>query len=546
MKDFFTFSGFTPALTLCLSLGFLLAFVSFFLHLRKKTEWALLLLTLGGFCLYLFSALADPYLHPWDERFHALVAQNMMSHPFVPTLYRELPFQEVDPSVWSHAHIWLHKQPLFLWQIALSFRIFGVSMFSLRFPSVLMATLLIPIGYRIASLLVDKRFGFYTALSAAFSWFLLNLVSGHGDVDHNNVCFVFYVTASIWAWSEYLSRERRFVWVLLIGLFSGCAILTKWVTGLLVYLVWGIYLLSKHLYRLKEWKIGHLATALAVTLAVVLPWQLYILHTFPELSRWEYALGSMHFSSVIEEHGADGLYYVRTLPYIYIGDALYAVEGAGVFSWLRITNLVLLLAGFVQMLRMVKGWSLRLSILLPTLFIYVFFSLAATKMPGYPFCICMVFFMALAIYPYWVETILENRVSRAPFRSAVMLLFLSLFSLYQLNFTCYRSQHTSLFWAREQFLQNVEAYKQIGKAVGDRAVVFNVCGQEDWGCRCQVVDAMFYSGALCYASLPTPKKLEELKQQGYQIAVLTSHPVPDFMSSDPEVVKIDAIIQGDF
>ena len=120
--------------------------VSALLHQRQRHGWALFTLTLGGLCLYLTAAHIYPFLNLWDEQYHALVAKNCMSHPFRPTLYEDAVVPGHDYGNWICADIWLHKQPLFLWQIALSFKLFGVSLFALRLPSVLMCTLLIPIN----------------------------------------------------------------------------------------------------------------------------------------------------------------------------------------------------------------------------------------------------------------------------------------------------------------------------------------------------------------------------------------------------------------
>ena len=49
----------------------------------KAVLWLILL---GAFALHLWVSM-DPYLHEWDERYHALVAKNLMPHPLKPTLY---------------------------------------------------------------------------------------------------------------------------------------------------------------------------------------------------------------------------------------------------------------------------------------------------------------------------------------------------------------------------------------------------------------------------------------------------------------------------
>jgi 4-amino-4-deoxy-L-arabinose transferase len=61
---------------------------------------ALLALLGLGFCLRLHTVCADPYLQPWDERYHALVARNMMTQPLVPQLYAD-PALDYDYRDWT-------------------------------------------------------------------------------------------------------------------------------------------------------------------------------------------------------------------------------------------------------------------------------------------------------------------------------------------------------------------------------------------------------------------------------------------------------------
>ncbi len=69
--------------------------------------------------LRLVLAGADPFLHPWDERYHTLVAKLLMDFPFRP-MVRLDPILPYDPAVWCCNHVWVLKQPLFFWQMAAS------------------------------------------------------------------------------------------------------------------------------------------------------------------------------------------------------------------------------------------------------------------------------------------------------------------------------------------------------------------------------------------------------------------------------------------
>ena len=134
-------------------------------------QFALTLLFLTAFILRLSFSGAELFLHDWDERFHALVARNMMEHPFTPMLIKQ-PFAPYDPNLWCCNHIWIHKQPLFLWQMAFSMNIFGVNELALRLPSILSGSLAVLLTARIGLLMTGKRvISLFAALLLCFSNF---------------------------------------------------------------------------------------------------------------------------------------------------------------------------------------------------------------------------------------------------------------------------------------------------------------------------------------------------------------------------------------
>lgn len=75
-------------------------------------------------------------LHTWDEKFHALVAKNLMDNPFQPILIKEN-LLHLNHEIWSFSHIWFSKPPLAHWPMAASMSIFGVNEIALRLPSLL-------------------------------------------------------------------------------------------------------------------------------------------------------------------------------------------------------------------------------------------------------------------------------------------------------------------------------------------------------------------------------------------------------------------------
>ena len=50
----------------------------YFYYVRGNIKIALIFLLISAFLLRLLMISLDPFLHEWDERFHALVAKNMI------------------------------------------------------------------------------------------------------------------------------------------------------------------------------------------------------------------------------------------------------------------------------------------------------------------------------------------------------------------------------------------------------------------------------------------------------------------------------------
>ena len=90
-------------------------------------------------------------------------------------------------------------------------------------------------------------------------------------------------------------------------------------------------------------------------------------------------------------------------------------------------------------------------------------------------------------------------------------------------------------------IDNVQNFKKLKKILPEKSVVFNVRAMQDDGLYYTPVEAMFYSGAICYSFNPTEEQVQLLKDQGYHVAILTHLPVPAFMQEDDEVEKIDGI-----
>lgn len=332
---------------------------------------ALMLLMAASFVLTFYGIRLFNFLMIWDEQYHALIAKNLISHPFTPMFYPD-PILPYDYKNWIGNHIWVHKPPLFLWQMALSIWVFGAKAWAVRVPDLVMTVLLVPVIYRMGRIIVDNRTGFWAAVFFTVSHFLFELSTGSIFTDHNDFAFIFYITLSIWSWLEYefsTGKNGQLRFVLLTGLFAGAAILVKWLPGLLVYSGWGLAIITSATARKKIKSYVHLLLGLLITVIVSLPWQIYILTRFPQESKFEFQFFTNHFSQPLDGHNGDGLgwhYYLSNFSDIF---------SVSLLTWLLLSVIFLLIIN-----RRPIGYGLLGMVVI----VFTFYSIAATKMPAFP------------------------------------------------------------------------------------------------------------------------------------------------------------------
>jgi len=333
---------------------------------NKSTKKGLLFLFSSSLCIGAAFATFNPYLNLWDEQFHALVAKNLIDNPLKPTLYQETPL-EFNYKSWIANHIWLHKPPLSLWQIAVSIKVFGVNYFAVRVPSIIMHALLVFPIHSIGKTIWNEKTGYYAALVFSFLNFPLELVAGYQTSDHVDMAFMFYITMSIWAWIKFY-ETRRPRWIVVLGLFVGLAILTKWLVGLLVFAGIGSALIGDSELR-KSWQFWkYLLLSVSLICILVLPWHVFAYLNFPQEYLHEFQYNTQHFYTIVEGHGGGYWYYWKNLFTLYgSADLLpYLILFSLVFVW-----------------KFVRHKNYALFLLVMIICPYAFFTLAETKMPAF-------------------------------------------------------------------------------------------------------------------------------------------------------------------
>ncbi len=502
-----------------LSLVFLLlSFISFQL---QKTRLALVLLFFCSLISGIFIAALDPFINLWDEQFHALVAKNLLSHPLKLTLIEE-PLFNTGSLHWSNSQIWLHKQPLFLWQIALSFKLFGANEFGLRLPSVLMHAIMIFFIFRTAEIFASKKIGYYSALLFTCAYFPLEYLTGFYPTDHNDISFYFYAFASLWALAEYYQTKKT-SYILLIGVFSGAAILCKWLIGLLVYAVWFILAYTNRNQQpfLKEF--SKLLLSFFVCAVLFLPWQIYSYLCYPKEYITEMAFNSRHISEPLEGHGGNYFFYY---------DALYEQFGEGFI----IPPLILVcFVGFVFCL---KNKDHKLILISSSVIFYTFFTFVQTKMYGYVLVIFPFFIMGLAYALNFMIDKITMKLTKKNIKEviAATIILLSLFFLFNAG-KIYK--HHS----------NLEAGRYKSRLIDTREKQFFIALKQQAGAKkCLVFNcntsfksyilSIFYTGYPSFDFILNSGQIAQAKKSGYQLVAIDNGKLPAAVTDDNSITKI--------
>ncbi|NCD32276.1 MAG: phospholipid carrier-dependent glycosyltransferase [Spartobacteria bacterium] len=488
-------------------------------YMRQRDGLALLFLTLGGLLLRVAVISFDPFINEWDERFHALVAKNMLEHPFVPMLIKN-PVLAFDYTDWTSNHVWLHNPPLFLWIIALSYKVFGINEMALRIPSLLMSSLLIPIIYRMGLICANRAVAYAAAFLYSVSLYSLLLLTGFINLDHNDIAFVFFVTLSIWCFFEYWT-SKKWVWLIPLGVTAGAAALTKWLTGFLIFGGWGIAVLCDAQERTKPSAYLKIVLSFFFGLFVFLPWQIYAMKTYPAEYAFVREYYTMHVQHALDGHTGTIWFHFDMFKEQYGRVAYYLIIPALILFLIKLRNRGLAVAG---------GFCIGV--------VYVFFSFfVKTKMSGFCYIVCSLMYLALGYLLTSGLQLIKKRCSPST-AMVLILLMMSLVgwkSVHLRHFARYHADGNSENSYRINKEHNLEVYALLKDSLPSDTVLFNCGGYNH-------IDAMFYTDFTAYSFVPSVEQMMELKQKGITCAAFDHPPLPPAILSDNQVIKINELL----
>lgn len=510
------FDGYQSALALAALPAILGAY---FFFARAQHRFGIILLLIAAFCLRLLMIHIDPFIHEWDERFHALVAKNMMDAPLTPMLFKKhiMAYSLED---WGYNHIWVHKQPLFLWQMAASMKIFGVHPWALRLPSAILGTLAVFCIYDMGSRWTKSTAaGFIAALLATFSNYTLELTSGRVSLDHNDLVFVCYMTFAYWAFIRYVTNGQQWKWAILVGVFAGLAILNKWLVGLLMFGGWGLYMLlsSREKTTHTHKALLKFAVSIAVACIIFIPWQAYIKSAFPAESAVAFAYNWKHITNDLG-HPGNILTHIKFLPTAYS----YLILVFIAIGWL------------IVLLDKQIDKKLTLSIAAMILVVFGFFSIfVATKMPAFVYVVSPFLLIAAAFAISVIIKLLTDHfdipAKQRAFVFSAIAIVLCWNALKPLEIVSNRNAGNDY---RNKKIHNQEIFKHIPDSVAQDYVILNCRPYEN-------IELMFYKNALAYHWYPPAETIDSLERLGYKFAAFD---YPNDQQALPEWIRGDSSI----
>jgi len=462
------------------ALCFIGYFFSWNYNSKGNHRLALLLLILCGLALRIYTS-TDLFLHPWDERYHALVAKNLIQHMLTPTLY-DNPIMPYDMKSWISSHIWLHKQPLPLWTMAGSMWVFGVNEIALRLPSIILTTIGIYLTFYIANYFFNKKTAFIASFLYSINGLIIEMTGGRIATDHIDVFFLFFIELAVF-FTLLFAEKRKTIYTVLAGISMGAAILCKWLPALIVIAIWLLVLLETKSFNYKT-IIFHLMIICFASVIVFLPWQLYIHQAFPEEAKWESSFNLKHITEILDEQGGPFYYYIDKIRINY-GELIYLPLIW--FLWITFSGKLNL-----------KFSALTVWIVVPVFF----FSFVMTKMQGYILFVSPALFMITAEFWYFLAHNRENSKYKW-LKTIIMVLLIALPVRYCI-------ERMKPFERSERSPQWVKDLKTLEKKNITNGVMFNYE---------QPIEAMFYTNLTVYDDLPDKHVIMDLKQKGYTIVI---------------------------
>jgi 4-amino-4-deoxy-L-arabinose transferase-like glycosyltransferase len=311
---------------------------------------------------------------------------------------------------------------------------------------------------------------------------------------------VFFVELGIFL-SVYYLKHRSYLVITLIGIATGCALLIKWLPGLIIV---GILFLL--LIQQESWKqvIGKCAIVIMIAAILVAPWQIYIYSTFPKEAAWESYLNYLHITKPLDGHDGSVFFHILRMP--------------GIFGELIYIPIIMFIYAFFKNKLNKTALVLAFWFVVP----YVFFSFVATKMPGYIMLSAPAIFIILS----WAFWTVRDNLKTSSYR-ILKIIFLVLLVLLPIRTAIERIRPFQQSNRNEQWAVSLRGLnKQIPQS---NAVVFNLEHN---------IEAMFYSNFIAYPFIPSKEQIQIAVEKGYAVYIINGPSISPELRDNKQITVL--------
>jgi len=322
-------------------------------YFTRSNKFDLGILFLISFGLILVG-LGLNHLVPWDEAIYAKVAKNMVVKG------------EYLAQYWNPQSYWYEKPPVYMWCMALLMKILGFNSWASKLPSALFGISTIYLVYYFGK----KLFSRVGAFVASFTLLTTIHFLYYSRMAMTDVTATFFISLSLFLYYLARSESKRNLWIF-SGISLGIAVMTKGVIGLLpvpIIVLYELYLIFSNQQKFSRETVRGPLTILLFGSIVFLPWHLYMYARFGNEFLFQY------------------------LGYHVVARAIYSIEDKGKpLLWylvvmrvsMRIWLLVLIASVPFVFKRVIKRDNRYVFLLISSLFMFTFFSVAKSKLIWY-------------------------------------------------------------------------------------------------------------------------------------------------------------------
>ncbi|MFX1519939.1 MAG: ArnT family glycosyltransferase [Promethearchaeota archaeon] len=219
-----------------------------------------------------------PELQSRDEGVHAVVARSLLINPLKPVLIAN-PIPGLE-NIREFPHIFLEKPPLIFWLMAVSYKIFGVNEFAVRFIPAVFGVFSVLLIYLLAKQFFEKKVALLSSLLLSLCQFHVKY-SRQGMLD---VPLTFFILLTLFLFIKgFNSKSASPTFFILAGISQGLGILTKWHAAIFPTITIILFICLQ-----KKWNVlfsKKLGIYLISVVLSALPWLVYMYMSFPEATR---------------------------------------------------------------------------------------------------------------------------------------------------------------------------------------------------------------------------------------------------------------------